>query len=123
MIKDNFVRKALVNQVIDGDTIEVLIDLGYHIKAVERVRLLRINCPEMKGETRAAGEQAKQFTADEILGKEVTLISYKTDSFKRWLGEIIYTNKDGNEANLSNELLRRGYAVEFMIDKGQMEDK
>nr|WP_312292121.1 thermonuclease family protein [Clostridium chromiireducens] len=117
MISDSFVRKAKVEKVIDGDTLEVTIDLGFCISVNERIRLLRVNCPEMKGETRAKGEEAKQFTLGEVLGKEVMIISHKTDTFKRWLGEVMYENKDGIETNLSNELLRRGYAIEFMVDK------
>lgn len=112
-IKDNYTRKALVTNVVDGDTIDVEIDLGYYITTKERVRLLRINTPEKYGETKEAGLLAKEFTTNALLGKEVFLVSYKTDSFKRWLGEVYYY--DNTELkNISDELLERNLATTYM---------
>ncbi|HAU85112.1 MAG TPA: nuclease [Lachnospiraceae bacterium] len=113
-IKDNYTRRAIVVNVVDGDTVDVDIDLGYYMIARHRVRLLRVNSPEKFGETRQAGFAAKEFTTNELLGKEVFLVSKKTDSFKRWLGEIYY-NKDGELRNISDELLKSGNAIEYMV--------
>ena len=112
-IKDNHIRKAKVINVVDGDTVDVLIDLGFYTTVKHRVRLLRINTPETKGETKVDGLIAKEFTTRALLGKDVYLETYKTDSFKRWLGEIYY--EEGNEIrNISDELLKTGNAVPFM---------
>ena len=51
--------RARVVRVIDGDTLDLEIDCGFHTVRTERVRLLGVNAPEMKGETRAAGELAR----------------------------------------------------------------
>lgn len=115
-MKDNYVRKAVVVNVVDGDTVDCEIDLGFYTKVVHRIRLLRINCPEKFGETKEQGLIAKEFTINELLGKEVQLLTQKTDSFKRWLGEIFY-EKDGEIRNISDELLRSGNAVEYMVTK------
>lgn len=54
--------RARLVDVIDGDTIDVDIDLGFSIwRLGQRLRLLGINAPEMHGATREAGEQAKEF--------------------------------------------------------------
>ena len=114
-VKDNYTRKAKVVNIVDGDTIDVEIDLGFHATIKERVRLLRVNCPEKFGETKEEGLRAKEFATKELLGKEISLITHKTDSFKRWLGEVYYMNDNNEVRNFSNELLRNGYAVEFMV--------
>ena len=112
-IKDNYTRKAVVVYVVDGDTVDLDIDLGFYLTARHRVRLSRIDCPEKFGETKDAGLAAKEFTTNELLGKEVQLVTRKTDSFKRWLGEIYY-EKDGEIRNISDELLSNDHAVRFM---------
>ena len=45
-IVDNYVRRAKVNRVVDGDTVDLEVDLGYRISISIRGRLLGINTPE-----------------------------------------------------------------------------
>lgn len=116
MIQDNFTRKAKVVNIVDGDTVDVDIELGFYTTVRHRIRLLRVNTPEKYGETRRDGLIATEFTKSELLGKEVYLVTKKTDSFKRWLGEIYYES-DGELKNISDELLKTGHAVEYMTEK------
>lgn len=109
-MKDNYTRRAFVTRVIDGDSLEAEVDLGYHIKISERFRVLGIDTPEMYGSERPYGEIAKEFVTENLLGKEVSIRSHKTDSFRRWLADIFYTNEEGQEINLATELLKRGLA-------------
>ena len=113
MIKDNYTRRATVINVVDGDTVDVDIDLGFYTTVRHRIRLLRINCPEKFGSTKEEGLRAKEFTLQKLLGKEVTLVTNKTDTFKRWLGEIYYI-EENEVRNISDELLKNVHAVEYV---------
>ena len=48
---DRFIRQAVLIEIIDGDTLDVQIDLGWSMKLKERIRLARIDTPEITGKT------------------------------------------------------------------------
>lgn len=102
---DNYVRKAKVAYIVDGDTFDAFVDLGYGIWTKQRFRMLEINTPE-RGQTNYA--EAKQYLSDRIMGKEVYIESVKSDSFGRYLG-MVYI--DGVKVNL--ELIENGLAVKY----------
>jgi endonuclease YncB( thermonuclease family) len=112
---DGYVRAFTLGRVIDGDTIVVdEIDLGYHVAVMGvEFRLLRVNCPEMHKPTRAAGEQAREFTVQWFADHEGRAPFYaqtvKTDSFGRYLAEVTCAGD-----NLSDDLLASGNAVPYM---------
>lgn len=109
MIKDNFTRKAKVVRVIDGDTIEVDIDLGFYSTIRQRIRLLRVNCDEIVGINSQSGLESKIFTESKVLNKDIYLVTEKTDTFSRWLGEVYFYENDQLK-NLSDELLKNNLA-------------
>lgn len=86
--------KAIITNVVDGDTFDMDIDLGFNIHIHERVRLLDIDTPEKFGEEKPLGLIVKQFAINNFLGKEVVIKSEKadvaanTDSFGRWLVRV-----------------------------------
>ena len=86
-----FQYKATITDVIDGDTFDMDIDLGFHIHIHERVRLFGIDTPEKFGVEKDLGLIVKQYAINNFLGKEVIIKSEKvdtaadTDSFGRWL--------------------------------------
>lgn len=90
--------KAKILNVVDGDTFDMDIDLGFNIHIHERVRLLGIDTPEKFGEEKPLGLKVKEFATKNFLGKEVVIQSEKadeaavTDSFGRWL---VYVLVDG----------------------------
>lgn len=109
--------KANLKRVIDGDTIEVTLDVGFHSYRVERLRLLGIDCPEMTGDTKQAGEAAKAYTQgwlDLHRDSQYPLIvtTHKTDDFGRYLA-VVSCGLD----TLNNDLLSSGHAVTFMEGK------
>ena len=53
---DDFVRRADLVRVIDGDTLRVRVDLGWSTHRIEDVRLAGINTPEVRGPEKAAGK-------------------------------------------------------------------
>lgn len=105
--------KAKVLKVIDGDTIECEVDLGFHIKITERFRLLYVNAPETKGESKPKGEEAKQHLIERINGKEITIKTQKDDAFGRWLA-IILLEENGNLTNINEEMIKTGHAVPYL---------
>ena len=107
--------KGTVTNVVDGDTVDVLIDVGFHLSFKTRVRLLGINTPEMNAKdeaTRTAAQAAKNFTTAHLLNSQVKLHTEKADAFGRYLA-VIYLVKDGIEINFNDLLVKDGYAVIF----------
>lgn len=78
---------AVVNRVVDGDTVYVTLDLGWHISLYSSVRLAGIDTPEMNTD---AGKVAK-VRAEQILtvGLVVTVVSHKLDKYGRILGTVV----------------------------------
>lgn len=95
-----FQYKAVITNVVDGDTFDMDIDLGFHIHIHERVRLLDIDTPEKFGKEKQLGLIMKQYATNNFLGKEVVIKSEKgdvasdTDSFGRWLVRVDVDGKD-----------------------------
>lgn len=100
-----------IERVIDGDTLDIVIDLGFKISQRMRVRLYGVNTPEMNTD---AGKIAKQFVADWFssdIGLMVHTMKDKADKYGRYLG-VFY--RPGDPVNLNDTLVREGYAVEYM---------
>lgn len=111
--------RARCERVIDGDTLDVTIDQGLHTHRTERVRLLGVNTPELKGATRPAGLAAAGYVTSWLgmapYDDEWPLIvqTAKGDAFGRWLARV-WRRSDGRELNA--DLLAAGHAVVFMAD-------
>lgn len=95
---------ATLVRVVDGDTVDLLVDLGFHVLARERFRLVGIDCPEMPT---PEGQAATAFT-DRWLDErpELEVESQREDIYARWLG-VIWA---GGE-NLNAALVASGHAV------------
>lgn len=115
MIEPNFTYKATILNIVDGDTVDVEIDLGFRTKQTHRLRLNRCNTYETRGtrgKTRELAFAGKDFTAEKVSGKEVIIITKKSDAFGRYLADVIY-EENGEQKNLSDELLSKGLAVPY----------
>tara|TARA_R100001082_G_C4328474_1_gene144480 strand:- start:267 stop:650 length:384 start_codon:yes stop_codon:yes gene_type:complete len=104
--------KALV-KVVDGDTFDCDIDLGFSVVlAKQRIRLMGVDTWESRTRDKAEkakGMLAKQFTRDMLEGaKEITLKSHGKGKYGRVLGEVYCDNKCLNE-----ELKIEGHAYEY----------
>jgi micrococcal nuclease len=113
-----YVRK--VENVVDGDTIDVLIDLGFDILFQSRVRLAGIDTPESR--TRDLAEKALGLESKEYLkkalkdAKSVVIKTEKmnsTEKFGRILGWI-YVN--GDTVSLNDMMINDGYAWGYLGD-------
>lgn len=98
-------------RVIDGDTIEGIVDLGFNISRKEIFRLRGIDTPEIKGEQRVYGLVAKDYTSEFLSKQEQYRIkTYAKDKYGRYLAEI-YNNSD---ECLNHLLLENGLAERYV---------
>ena len=102
---------AKVKKVYDGDTITVDFDLGFGIiLRKQKIRLVGINAPEVRGKQREAGLKTRDSLRARILGKTVTIKTSKDKKGKygRWLGEVYIKDE-----NINQWLLNEGLASEY----------
>ena len=104
--------KATLNRIIDGDTIDVDIDLGFNVKIKQRVRLHGINTPEVRTldlEIKKKGLEATDYLK-KILPKEfiIETILNKRGKYGRVLG-ILWDK----EININKKMVKEGYAEEY----------
>jgi len=120
-----------VTKVIDGDTIDVIIDMGFDILYKSRVRLFGIDTPESRTrnlEEKKRGLISKKFLTDKIKSaKKLTIKTHKgseTGKFGRILGEVF---ADG--VNLNLQMCEDGYAVQYygqnksLVEEAHMKNK
>ena len=113
-----YVYRAHVTDVYDGDTCTVDIDLGLHTWIhEEKIRLSRINAPELKGSERDRGLIARDFLRDIILDKDITLQTIKDTKGKygRYIGEIWIEDEHGEFFNVNDHLVETGHAVYYEV--------
>ena len=105
--------KAFVTKVYDGDTITVEVDLGFKtfVKG-EKIRLNRINTPEVRGDSREEGLKSRDYLRSLILNKEIILETMKDKKGKygRYLGDIYMKDNDENWLNINDHLVDKGFA-------------
>ncbi len=100
-------------KVYDGDTITVIIDLGFNINIKEVVRLSFIDTPEIRGKTREAGLIARDWLRERLASaqKEQKTITIRTNKdhkgkYGRYIGELII-----DEISINRQLVTEGLAV------------
>lgn len=107
MLKDNYVRTAEVKRVIDGDTLEVIVDSGFKYYTVERIQVAGIKTDDIIGENKTdRGLLAKKFVEELLFeGSFITIQSKEIDGFGRWVCEVYYHDDLEGQVNLAQRLL------------------
>lgn len=102
-----------VERVIDGDTLDVLVDLGFRSWRRETIRLRGIDTPELDSEE---GRSARAFVISCLEGAACVVVrTYKTDSFARYVGDLFYHP----EATDQDEVLNQGHFLnQQLLDAG-----
>jgi micrococcal nuclease len=116
MIGPAYLYKATVTNIVDGDTIDAVVDMGFRLKSELRLRLLGVNTPELHSKDlaeRTAAQNAKKYVDSTVLGKEVVIRTEKADAFGRYLADVFYVNSAGLQRNLNDDLISLGFAVPF----------
>jgi len=107
-----------VVRVIDGDTIDVDIDLGFNtVLKKQRIRLYGIDTPESR--TRDKEEKVRGFLSKNYLllkcpiGGYIKLKSHGVGKFGRILGELFEYNKHEDTVSINQEMCDEGYAAPY----------
>ena len=112
---------ATVLGVVDGDTIDLMIDLGFNIHHKIRVRLFGVNAPESRTKDlkeKELGLKAKSFTQDWLTNHKwvfVNTIPDKNDKYGRVLAKIYSSDQidDPKTACLNTDIIQAGFAREY----------
>ena len=116
-----YTYKAKLDRVIDGDTIDVNIDLGFDISVHKRIRLAGIDTPESR--TRDLEEKKRGLASKarliELLDKgDLVVESKDVGKYGRVLGVLhIYPDDLNLPININNTLVDEGYATEYFGGK------
>ena len=101
-----------VVKVVDGDTIDVLIDLGFDLTKKERIRLAGIDTPESRTrnlEEKKMGLEAKEYLQNKLYNcNDLRVKTEKDGKYGRMLGWL-----HGNDENINNIMVTEGYAWEY----------
>jgi len=113
-----FVRE--VKNVVDGDTIDVVIDLGFDILFESRVRLAGIDTPESRTTDKAEktlGLEAKEYLKKQIKdAKSVVIRTEKMDSSEKYGRILGWVYVNGESDSVNNKMIKDGYAWGYLGD-------
>ena len=118
---EKYIYRGKLERVVDGDTIDALIDVGFDIWVKKRIRYKGIDTWESR--TRDLDEKAKGLEAKarnkellmEISSKSgyFRLKSYGVGKYGRVLGEIFIEDSEGKQYNINDTLISEGHAYVY----------
>ena len=122
---EKYIYRGKLERVVDGDTIDALIDVGFDIWIKKRIRYSGIDTWESR--TRDLDEKKKGLAAkarNKELLKEISsksgyfrLKSHGVGKYGRVLGEIFIEDSDGKQWNINETLITEGHA--YVYDGGK----
>ena len=122
---DKYIYRAKLDRVVDGDTVDALIDVGFDIWFKKRIRFKGLDTWESRTrnlEEKALGLKAKARTK-ELLEKVSSksgyfrIKSYGLGKYGRVLAEVFVMDKDGKQWNVNETLISEGHA--YVYDGGK----
>ena len=111
--------KCKVKRVVDGDTMDVILDLGFDVLHSVRVRLAGIDTPESRTrdlDEKARGKLSKAYLKESIKGKKIVLKTKLKDSrgkFGRVIAEVWAEFEEGSLRNVNELMVKEAYAVVY----------
>ena len=113
--------KVYVTKIVDGDTVDVDIDLGFGmIYKKQRVRMMGIDTPESRTrdlEEKFYGKASKAHLTKILNGQDVQLVSHDKGKFGRILGELYVGNSN---FSVNQQMIKEYHAVPYF---GQSKDE
>jgi micrococcal nuclease len=118
MDKDPYIyRVKQVLKVVDGDTIDASIDLGFDISLEKRIRLAGVDTPESRTtdlKEKAMGLESKEWLKKKLEGAKDIIIKTElpdsTEKYGRIIGHLFI---NGQEISLNNQMINDGYALAY----------
>ena len=116
--EEDYVRVAKLVRIVDGDTLDLDVDLGFYTYQRVRVRLNGINTPEIYGVKKGSTEYTAGLVASDATKEwfdvhapdgHVLVQTYKTGKFGRWLADVRDLDTDNH---LNEHLDALGYGIE-----------
>ena len=105
-----------INKVVDGDTVDLDIDLGFGLTITQRVRLKGINAAETKTldlEEKSKGLVAKEWLKTELSKQgEWSIQNFKEDKYVRIIGVLYYNN---DSISVNQKMLNEGISNPYMV--------
>jgi micrococcal nuclease len=102
---------AYVDRVVDGDTYDMTIDLGFDITMKQRIRINAVDCPETwQPDSEAEKEHGLRATEEVknlIEGKKVRIHTYKVDKWGRYVCDVYIGNINLAGYLIVNDLIKR----------------
>ena len=121
---EKYIYRGKLDRVVDGDTIDAMIDVGFDIWIKKRIRFVGIDAWESR--TRNLEEKAKGLVAKERLQVLLNEVSSKPGYFRikshgvgkygRVLGQIFIVDKDGKQWDINETLVTEGHG--YIYDGG-----
>ncbi len=107
---------AKIGRIVDGDTVDIVIDLGFKITTNQRIRLKGINTPETYNVKKDSEEYKKGLAAKEFVIQRITANNYEavidtdkdTGKYGRYIATIWLAD---SSTSLNDELVEKGHAV------------
>ena len=113
-------RVKNVTKVVDGDTIDVDIDLGFNISYSQRVRLAGIDTPESRTSDKAEkvlGLESKEYLKYKLKdAKNIVIKTEKPDSSEKYGRILGWLYVDGNTVSVNDQMIEEGYAWGYLGD-------
>jgi micrococcal nuclease len=122
---EKYIYRAKLDRVVDGDTVDALIDVGFDIWFKKRIRFMGLDTWESRTrdlEEKKKGKLAKERTRqllEEVSSKPgyFRIKSHGLGKYGRVLGEIFIMDKDGKQWNVNETLISEGHA--YIYDGGK----
>ena len=106
--------KVKVTRVVDGDTVDVDVDLGFGmVYKKQRVRMMGIDTPESRTrdlEEKFYGKQSKYHLENILKDKDIELLSHDKGKFGRILGELFVGS---SEYSINQQMIDEYHAVPY----------
>jgi micrococcal nuclease len=124
--KDLYVyRIKSITKVVDGDTIDANIDLGFDISFTKRIRLAGIDAPESRTtnlKEKALGLESKEWLKKTLEdAKDILIKTEKPDSTEKYGRIIGHLFINDQETSLNNQMIDEGYALAYEGGKKDMD--
>lgn len=108
---------ATLVRIIDGDTLDLSVDLGFRIKQQIRVRLADIDAPEIRGEHKEAGRAAVRWLSRELNRPEQLIVeTRKTGKYGRWLATLYVGD---TTKSINHRMIANGHAIPYPQENPQ----